>query len=218
MGSLGLLIAAVGLSGLVGNSFAGHWLSSVQAKAATWMFHLTQRESWAMAARFVVAAGWIVLVPTFLLGAAFPVALRLTAEPAGSGRDTGRVLALNTLGGIAGTLLAGFVLVPRLGLERSLALMSAVAATVGNRRGGQGNIGFPTIAVGRFRLRRLGRRSGESVWGLIIWLAFWPRHVMVTCCSTRPAPPARWPSSSKVRDGIASGDCISRASRIPAIR
>ena len=58
----------------------------------------------------------------------FPAALRLTAEPASSGRDTGRVLALNTLGGIAGTLLAGFVLVPRLGLERSLALMSAVAA------------------------------------------------------------------------------------------
>lgn len=130
-GSLGLLIAAVGLSGLVGVMFAGHWLSSFQVKAATWMFDLTQRESLAMAARFVVAAGWIVLVPTFLLGAAFPAALRLTAEPASSGRDTGRVLALNTLGGIAGTLLAGFVLVPRLGLERSLALMSAVAATVG---------------------------------------------------------------------------------------
>ncbi|MEZ5580765.1 MAG: hypothetical protein R3F40_15935 [Candidatus Competibacteraceae bacterium] len=46
-----------------------------------------------MATRFVVAAGWIVLVPTFLLGAAFPAALRLTAEPASSGRDTGRVLA-----------------------------------------------------------------------------------------------------------------------------
>ncbi len=130
-GSLGLLIAAVGLSGLVGILFAGHWLSSFQVKAATWMFHLTQRESWAMTARFVVTAGWIVLVPTFLLGAAFPAALRLTAEPASSGRDTGRVLALNTLGGIAGTMLAGFVLVPMLGLERSLALMSAVAATVG---------------------------------------------------------------------------------------
>jgi spermidine synthase len=130
-GNFGLLIAAVGLSGLVGILFAGHWLSSFQVKAATWIFHLTQWESPAMAARFVAAAGCIVLVPTFLLGAAFPAALRLTVDPASSGQDTGMVLALNTLGGIAGTMLAGFVFVPRLGLERSLALMSAVAATVG---------------------------------------------------------------------------------------
>jgi spermidine synthase len=130
-GCFGLLIAAVGLSGLAGIFLAGNWLSSFQVKAATWMFHLSQRESLAMVARFAAAAGWIVLVPTFLLGAAFPAALRLTAEPASSGRDTGMVLALNTAGGIAGTMLTGFVLVPRLGLERSLALMSAAAATVG---------------------------------------------------------------------------------------
>jgi len=130
-GTFGLLIAAVGLAGLVGVIFAGSWLSAFQVKAATWMFNLTQRESLAMAARFVVAAGWVVLVPTFLLGAAFPAALRLTADAASCGRDTGTVLALNTIGGIGGTALAGFILVPRLGLERSLALMSAVAAAVG---------------------------------------------------------------------------------------
>jgi len=130
-GCFGLLISAVGLSGLAGVIFAGNWLSSYQVKAATWMFHLIQQESLAMAARFATAAGWIVLVPTFLLGAAFPAALHLTAEPDSSARDTGMVLALNTVGGIAGTVLAGFVLVPMLGLERSLALMSAVAATVG---------------------------------------------------------------------------------------
>jgi spermidine synthase len=130
-GSFGLLIAAVGLSGLVGIFFAGIWLTGVQVKAATLAFNLTQREPVAMAARFVVAAGWIVLVPTFLLGAAFPAVLRLTAESASSGRDTGTVLALNTVGGIGGTALAGFVLVPMFGLERSLALMSAAAAAVG---------------------------------------------------------------------------------------
>ena len=130
-GSFGLLIAAVGLCGLVGTFFAGNWLSSFQVKAATWVFQLTHLESLAMAARFVVAAGWMVLIPTFLLGAAFPAALRLTAKATSSGRDTGTVLALNTFGGITGTMLTGFILVPQLGLERSLALMSSVAATVG---------------------------------------------------------------------------------------
>jgi spermidine synthase len=130
-GSFGLLIAAVGLSGLVGIILAGSWLTDVQIKAATLAFHLTQRESAAMAARFVVAAGWIVLIPTFLLGAAFPAVLRLTVKAASSGRDTGTVLALNTIGGIIGTALTGFLLVPRLGFERSLALMSMAAALVG---------------------------------------------------------------------------------------
>jgi len=130
-GSFGLLIAAVGLSSVVGMILAGSWLAPCQAQVANWTFNLTQRESLAMVARFTAAAAWIVLVPTFLLGAAFPAALRLTADAASCGRDTGTVLALNTLGGIAGTMAAGFVLIPRLGLERSLALTSAVAAGVG---------------------------------------------------------------------------------------
>ena len=130
-GNFGVLIAAVGLSGLLGILLAGNWLSSLQTQVGIWVFNMTHQVSLAMAARFVVAAGWIVLVPTFLLGAAFPAALRLTAEAASSGRDTGRVLALNTVGGIAGTALAGFVLMPILGLERSLTLMSLAAATVG---------------------------------------------------------------------------------------
>ena len=129
-GSFGVLIAAVGLSGLLGILLAGNWLSTLQTQTGIWVFNLTKQVSLAMVARFVVAAGWIVLVPTFLLGAAFPAALRLTAEATTSGRDTGRLLALNTIGGITGTALAGFVLVPKLGLERSLALMSAAAAAV----------------------------------------------------------------------------------------
>ena len=48
-----------------------------------------------------------------------------------SGRDVGAVVALNTIGGIAGTLLTGFVLVPALGLVRTLAMLAIAAAAVG---------------------------------------------------------------------------------------
>ena len=85
-----------------------------------------------MAARFAVAAICIVLLPTILLGAAFPAALRLSADTASPGRDTGKVIALNTAGGIAGTLFTGFILVPALGLERSLAMLAVSAGLVGS--------------------------------------------------------------------------------------
>ena len=84
-----------------------------------------------MCARFAVAAACIVFVPTVLLGAAFPVAFRLIVNSRHVGRDVGAVVALNTIGGIAGTILTGFVLVPTLGLVRTLAALAIAAAAVG---------------------------------------------------------------------------------------
>lgn len=130
-GDFGFLISAAGITAVLALAFAGNWLGMVQVKAATVAFHLFHRESFAMAARFLVAAGWLVFVPTLFLGAAFPAALRLVVSKDSPGRDTGRIVAWNTLGGILGTLLAGFVMVPALGLERSLVLMAIGAATVG---------------------------------------------------------------------------------------
>jgi spermidine synthase len=95
------------------------------------MFGLTGSEAMAMSARFATAALCVVFLPTLMLGAAFPIALRLAAAPDHPGRDTGRVLGLNTAGGIIGTLLTGFVLVPALGVERALGTLALVAAGIG---------------------------------------------------------------------------------------
>lgn len=130
-GRFGLLIAAAGLSALLLLALAGNWLPSAQAKAAALVTDLTHRKSLAMSARFFVAAGWMVLVPTFFLGAAFPCLLRLTGDASRPGRSTGAVIALNTLGGIVGTLVTGFLLVPRFGLERSLGTLAVLAAIIG---------------------------------------------------------------------------------------
>jgi spermidine synthase len=130
-GEFGLLIAAAGMIVLLEIASLGGWLTPLQTRAATLAFNVTHHESFAMAARFLVAASCVVLVPTFLLGAAFPAALRLAAGTEHTGRDTGAIIALNTAGGIIGTLLTGFVLVPWLGLERSLAALAVGAALVG---------------------------------------------------------------------------------------
>jgi spermidine synthase len=130
-GWFGGLIAAAGLVALVEMALLGAWLTPLQVQIATWMFGLTGSEAMAMSARFATAALSIVFVPTLMLGAAFPIALRLAAGRDHPGGDTGRVLALNTAGGIVGTLLTGFVLVPALGVERALGALALVAAGVG---------------------------------------------------------------------------------------
>ncbi len=58
------------------------------------------------------------LVPTLLIGAGFPCAVQVAARGLERvGGDVGRLYAINTLGAIAGTVAAGFALVPMLGAE-----------------------------------------------------------------------------------------------------
>jgi spermidine synthase len=130
-GWFGGLIATAGLVALLEMTLLGDWLTPLQVRAATWTFGLTGSEASAMSARFATAALAVVLLPTLMLGAAFPIVLRLVADADHPGRDTGRVLAVNTAGGIVGTLLTGFVLVPALGVERALGALALVAAAIG---------------------------------------------------------------------------------------
>ncbi|RPJ43378.1 MAG: hypothetical protein EHM19_08835, partial [Candidatus Latescibacterota bacterium] len=74
----------------------------------------------------------IVLVPTFLMGLAFPIAAALYARAGrGSGETVGNVYAANTVGSILGSLLAGFLLLPLLGVARSIAAVALVNFLVG---------------------------------------------------------------------------------------
>jgi spermidine synthase len=127
----GLLIAAAGLVALVEVAVLGQWLLVAQTMVEAVVYRTTESEFAGMCARFAVAALCIVFLPTLLLGAAFPAALRLIVGDARIGRDVGTVVGLNTIGGIVGTVLTGFVLVPLLGLVRSLAALAIAAGLVG---------------------------------------------------------------------------------------
>ncbi|OLL28666.1 spermidine synthase [Burkholderia sp. SRS-W-2-2016] len=130
-GAFALLIATAGLAALLQLALLGRWLPHWQSVARDAAFAATGSLLAAMCAGFAVAALCVVFVPTLLLGAAFPFALRLHVEPRHMGRDVGAVVALNTAGGILGTLLTGFLLVPRLGIVRTLAGLALGAAVVG---------------------------------------------------------------------------------------
>lgn len=130
-GAFAWLISAAGAVALLEIVVLGDWLVQWQALAARWVLEASGSLLASMCARFALAALCIVFVPTLLLGAAFPIALRLAVDEQRVGRDVGAVVALNTVGGIAGTMLAGFVLVPLLGLVRAMAVLAVAACAVG---------------------------------------------------------------------------------------
>lgn len=126
-----LLIAGAGVAALVAMALLGPWLIQAQTLAEAAVRRWSDSGLAGMSARFAVVAAVVVLAPTLLLGAAFPAVLRIAVPPARRGQGAGLVLAGNTLGGIAGTLLVAFVLLPRLGAARGLALLAAIACAIG---------------------------------------------------------------------------------------
>jgi len=127
----GFLVAGAGLVALVEAALLGRWLISAQSLAEASILRWTDSEMAGMSGRFAVAASTVVLLPTLLLGAAFPAVLRIAVPPERRGQGAGAVLASNTLGGIVGTALTGFVLLPHLGTVRSLALLTVIACSIG---------------------------------------------------------------------------------------
>jgi spermidine synthase len=82
-------------------------------------------------AQFIVSA-CLILVPTLLMGATFPVAVRIcTPSLQMVGRGVATVYAASTVGGILGALLGGMVLIPALGTHRSLLVIAAIFVGAG---------------------------------------------------------------------------------------
>jgi spermidine synthase len=74
----------------------------------------------------------LLLPPTTLMGATLPVLSRLFAtEESSLGRRVGFLYALNTLGAMVGTGLAGYLLLPALGMQATLGLAASVNLVLG---------------------------------------------------------------------------------------
>ena len=74
----------------------------------------------------------LLLPPAILSGASFPLAVRMVVEDASRASiGTGRMAAINTLGGILGSLLIGFVGLPIFGIKFSLLFITGVSLLTG---------------------------------------------------------------------------------------
>jgi len=69
----------------------------------------------------------VVLVPTALMGMVFPIAVKAFAPSLQAiGRKVGQVYASNTIGCVVGSFIAGFVMIPFLGLRDSFILVITI--------------------------------------------------------------------------------------------
>ena len=93
-----------------------------------------------------MAVALLILPTSIALGASFVLAVATAASATAEiGRDTARVYVANTIGAVLGALSAGFVLIPRLGLQSSFVEIGRVGAIGG-------------IAVAMVALRQHTRR------------------------------------------------------------
>ncbi len=86
---------------------------------------------WQIAAHFVAAA-MVALAPSLLFGATFPAVVgSLGGSTARFGRTIGAAYVANTIGTVAGAGLAGFVLIPTIGLRATMTLGVLATAAAG---------------------------------------------------------------------------------------
>lgn len=82
-------------------------------------------------ARFVLAFA-VLLVPSTLMGTTLPLLSRAVIQNTEVvGRGAGALYAINTLGAVVGCMLAGFVLIPNLGLSLTNGFAATVSLAVG---------------------------------------------------------------------------------------
>jgi hypothetical protein len=103
-------------------------------------FHLAWAAAHVTSMTWIRAAlvAFVVGVPSYQVGALFP-ALASRFPSRGVGRAAGRAVLVSTLGNVTGALGAAFVVIPALGVQRTLALASGLAlvpALLAARRAG----------------------------------------------------------------------------------
>jgi spermidine synthase/MFS family permease len=124
---LQVLIAAAGLLTVALLGRARNILNGIESLPASLGIPPQLLDPLAGSAEIVVLCLVVFLLPTTLIGIGFPLASELTIHRISAlGRRLGQLYALNTLAGTFGSLIAGFLLLPRLGTQGSLTLIVAL--------------------------------------------------------------------------------------------
>ena len=126
--------------------------------------YVAENQGWGAYQALVFALAAVVIVPpTTLLGAVFPLLLKFSEPHApSSGRAVGDLVAINTLAAIVGSLLAGFALLSWIGLWSAIRFVSGLAL-----------LGVPLIAAGHLPRGVVVRGAAVAVAVLVLSLTGW---------------------------------------------
>jgi spermidine synthase len=118
-----------GIAGTAAISLAG--LAGVRAVYVATYPYAAGHASALLALRFA-GSSLVLFLPTFLMGGTLPVLVRgVTQTAAQLGTRLSRLYWINTAGAVAGTFAAGFLLLPSLGLRRTLGIAVALNLIAG---------------------------------------------------------------------------------------
>src|SRR6185295_11755439 len=141
------------------------------------------------AALRVVLMGLVLAVPTTLMGATLPVLTRYLSDSSqAAAGEAGRAYAINTFGGVAGTLASGLWLIPSFGLRATtlvaVALNLAIAAAaLSLARGKSGSV--EAALAPEPPARRLALAvSALSGFAALIYEVAWTRSLVLSLGST----------------------------------
>ncbi|HLK89893.1 MAG TPA: tetratricopeptide repeat protein [Polyangia bacterium] len=179
---LGIALGSLALArfGRVRSSLAGFGKLQVAlaAAAAVQLFGFARLPGWVFALGESAGTSWtllytgelgivlaFLLVPCALLGAAFPLGAELLQRDSG-GQATALAYAVNTVGTIAGSLLAGFLAIPAWGVEGT-----AIAALACSLLVGVAALALASPARGSRRANLRTAAAALCVTAALVWLA-----------------------------------------------
>lgn len=168
----------------------------------------------------------VVLVPTLLQGAAFPLAIRVVSDamPKGGsgGGIVGRTYAINTVGAIVGSFASGFVLMPLMGLRAAmmltLAINLAAVCVLGGlsllRTPGKARLaGLTAVAAACMALIALAPELDLARLSSGAFRVYWSREVF-----TRKSFERDTPEMVFYRDGVAATISVERRGRLLTLK
>lgn len=141
------------------------------------------------AALRVLLVGVVLIVPTTLMGATLPVLTRFLSDgtQAAAG-EAGRAYAINTFGGVAGTLASGLWLIPTLGLRATVfvavALNLAIAAASLFLAKGRSGVVEPVPTAEPPPRRTALVVSALSGFSALVYEVTWTRSLVLSLGST----------------------------------
>jgi len=100
-------------------------------------------------------------LPCLLMGAGLPFVAAAAVHEGRAGQATGRLYAANTLAGVLGSLLAGFLVMPVLGLQRALWLFGSIAVLAGG------------AVIWRLSSSGPGRKAAAALFALALTVGGW---------------------------------------------
>ena len=123
----GILQAAIGVSALMALPLFGD-----VPFVNRWVY-----QNWSMEFASIQWSVFLVIfsllfIPTFCMGGQFPIVIRLVARKLDTlGHSIGKVYASNTVGTIVGSFLAGFVLIPWIGIQNTILVAVVLNMLIG---------------------------------------------------------------------------------------